>query len=176
MGALTLFLVLGFLIVVCSVMVISSKSPVSSAVFLVLTLFLMAGVYAILGADFIAAIQVLLYAGAIMVLFLFVIMLINLNPDASPKLALNPVEIFVLLVVVVGFLIIAGQIGTSPQGGLTEPTLTREMIEQAGGHTTVVAMTLFTKYLWPFELASILILLAIVSSVVVAKRKPKEVG
>ncbi len=152
-----------------SLMVITRKNPVSSAVFLIATLFIVAAMYAHLGADFVAAIQILVYAGAIMVLFLFVIMLLNLDPEqlSGPKLSI--VDFVVLIISTAGVFTISGLVlsGSLPvqDGGLS-----LRAIEEAGGNTRVVGLTLFQNYVWPFEIASMLILLAIVASIVIAKK------
>ncbi len=156
-----------------SFMVITRKNPVSSAVFLIATLFIVAALYAQLGADFVAAIQILVYAGAIMVLFLFVIMLLNLDPSQlkGPKVSLG--EIVVLLITAVSICAIGGLVlsGSLPvqAGGLS-----LEAIAEAGGNTRVVGLKLFQNYVWPFEIASMLILLAIVASIVIAKKDKRS--
>jgi NADH-quinone oxidoreductase subunit J len=157
------------LIALCSIMVVASRNPVASAMFLVADLFLLAGIYASMNAHFVAAIQVLVYAGAIVVLFMFVIMLLNLSPDAKSQLKIPAPEFFVLILTVLGFVVMGGLLATSQAEGIMGQ-MTSEAITQAGGNTFSVGMVLFTKYLWPFELASILILLAIVASVVIAKK------
>ena len=156
-------------------MVISSRNAVTSAMFLVMDLFFLAGLYATLDAHFVAAIQVLVYAGAIVVLFMFVIMLLNLGPAARTKLRIAPPELAVLLATIVGFLAVAGLLATGQPTGATGE-MTAEAVQNAGGNTYVVGMELYTRYLWPFELASILILLAIVAAVVIAKKDKQSAG
>lgn len=173
MSQMLIFYAFAFLISMCSVMVISSRNPVASAMFLVADLFLLAGLYASLNAHFVAAIQVLVYAGAIVVLFMFVIMLLNLVPDGRDQLKIPAPEFFVLILTVLGFLVMGGLLATSQPGALMGE-MTQEAIAQAGGNTFSVGMVLFTKYLWPFELASILILLAIIASIVIAKKEKGE--
>jgi len=171
-----IFYVFALLITACSLAVVTSRNPVTSAVFLVVDLFCLAGLYAMMEAHFIAAIQVLVYAGAIVVLFMFVIMLLNLEPGHRDRRFLSAPEIFVLLMTVVGFLVIGVMLALGEPTGISSD-MTPEKIEAAGGNTYAVGMVLFTKYLWPFELASILILLAIVASVVIAKKdKPDAAG
>src|SRR3989304_3679172 len=80
-----LFIILGSLSLISGIFVISKKNPVTSAIFLIICFFLLSGIYAILGAHFIAIIQILIYAGAIMVLFLFVIMLLDLREEELGK-------------------------------------------------------------------------------------------
>ncbi len=166
------FHALAGLITLCSVMVVASRNPVTSAVFLVVDLFCIAGLYAQLDAHFIAAIQVLIYAGAILVLFVFVIMLLNLEVTRASWKVSAP-EMGVLFVTLIGFVAIAVMMALGEPGGQAG-NMTPEAIQAAGGNTYVLGMLLFTKYLWPFELASILILLAIVASIVIAKKDKVE--
>ncbi len=155
----------GGLAVLCALLTISRKNPLTSALFLVGAMFCLAAIYVILDAHFVAAAQVLVYAGAIMVLFLFVIMLLDLrkseNAAASKTLAQKAVGIFLAvdcLVLVVLQVALFGRpfFGNLPAGY---------------GETEAVARTLFTSYLLPFELAGVLLLVAIVGSVVIAKRE-----
>lgn len=166
---LPIFYAFAALIALCSLMVVTSRNPVTSAIFLVLDLFLLAGVYAMMEAHFVAVIQVLVYAGAIVVLFMFVIMLLNLSPEGRERLRIPVSELGVLLLTVLGFLAIGIMlaVGETP---VAPGEMTSQAIALAGGNTYAVGMVLFTKYLWPFELASMLILLAIIASVVIAKK------
>ncbi len=159
-----IFYAFAALIGLSSLMVVTSKNPVTSAMFLVANLFLLAGVYAVLDAHFIAAIQILVYAGAIVVLFLFVIMLLNLNPNDRERLQISLPDILMLLVTFIGFTTIAGLVSSGKVPVEFTPPAT------SGGNTHSAGLVLFTKYLWPFELASMLILLAVVASVVIAKK------
>lgn len=172
---LTIFYAFAALIALSSVMVVASRNPVTSAIFLVLDLFLLAGVYAMMDAHFVAIIQVLIYAGAIVVLFMFVIMILNVSPDSRERFNIPASELGVLLLTVVGFIVV-GILLARGEPGVASGPMTAEAIAQAGGNTYVVGMVLFTKYLWPFELASILILLAIIASVVIAKKDKPEKG
>ena len=169
MTAPLIFYPLAVLILIASIMVVSARSAIVSALFLVLDLFLLACVYASLNAHFVAAIQLLVYAGAILVLFLFVIMLLNVNPDKS-KRRLPMLEVFALLLALAVF----GGIGLHllPEHLDSIAQVTPSGTEETS-NTTAVGMLLFTSYLWPFELASFLILLAMVASVVIAK-KPRQ--
>jgi NADH-quinone oxidoreductase subunit J len=162
------------LITLCSLMVVLSKHPVKSAVFLVVDLFLLAGLYATLESHFVAAIQVLVYAGAIVVLFVFVIMLLNLQPEQLKGLRFSAVEAGTLVISLVGFLITVAATFKGDQTGLGDGSLDPVAIEAAGGNTFVVAMKLLTNFIWPFELASVLILMAIVAAIVIAKKDKKN--
>ena len=157
-----IFYSLATLIILSSIMVISARSAVISALFLVLDLFLLACLYASLNAHFVAVIQLLVYAGAILVLFLFVIMLLNVDPkDGQRRITFGGITLCSVALLV--FLAISYHL---------LPTMTELDTSKLGTDNTYrVALLLFTKYLWPFELASILILLAMVASVIIA-RKP----
>ncbi len=168
MTAPLVFYPLAVLILIASIMVVSARSAIISALFLVLDLFLLACVYASLQAHFVAAIQLLVYAGAILVLFLFVIMLLNVDPNENKRRLRLP-ETFALLVTLavfglIGLQLLPEQLDNVAQLGSTTQT----------SNTTAVGMLLFTSYLWPFELASFLILLAMVASVVIAKKPRKS--
>lgn len=170
------FHILAALITLVSIMVVAAKHPVKSAVFLVIDLFLLAGVYASLDSHFVAAIQILVYAGAIVVLFLFVIMLLNLQPEQLKGLRFSAVEAGTLMISFVGFLITIFATFSGKPTGLGDGSLDPRAIEAAGGNTYVVAMKLLTNYIWPFELASVLILLAIVAAIVIAKKDKKSIS
>lgn len=174
MFALALFYSIAALLVFCAVMVVSRRNPISSAIYLVISLFLVACLYATLGADFAAAIQVLVYAGAIMVLFLFVIMLLNLDPEHLRGPEMHGGEIVVLLLTIGGFLGIVIAMATAAPT-LPSGIFTLDAIEKVGGNTLVVGMKLLVNYIWAFEMASFLILLAIVASIVIAKKPKAEV-
>lgn len=169
MNQVHLFYIFAGLVMMCSVMVVTAKNPVTSAVFLVFDLFLLAGIYAMMEAHFVAAIQVLVYAGAIVVLFMFVIMLLNLEDAAKTKLRISIPDLFMMGLTGLSFIIIAFLIARVPPVAAVGD-MTPEAIAAAGGNTYVVGMVLFTKYLWPFELASLLILLAMIASIVIAKK------
>ncbi|MCX6115933.1 MAG: NADH-quinone oxidoreductase subunit J [Proteobacteria bacterium] len=158
------------MITIVSLLVVVSQHPVKSAVFLVVDLFLLAGLYASMDSHFIAAIQILVYAGAIVVLFLFVIMLLNLKADSIKGLRFSAPEAAALLISFIGFLIMTFNVfrGQAPEG--IKGGFSIEAIDANGGNTYMVAMRLLTTYIWPFELASMLILLAIVAAIVIAKK------
>lgn len=169
----SVFHVFAALISLTSLMVVLARHPVKSAVFLVIDLFLLAGLYASMDSHFVAAIQVLVYAGAIVVLFLFVIMLLNLQEDQLRGMRFSAPEAGTLILSLIGFLILGFNVFRGSPTGLGEGGMTSQAIEAAGGNTYVVAMKLLTTYIWPFELASILILLSIVACIVIAKKDKK---
>jgi NADH-quinone oxidoreductase subunit J len=169
--ALNFFWFFGGIAVVSALLCITRKSPVASALWLVVTLFALAALFVLLDAQFIAVLQVLVYAGAIMVLFLFVIMLLNLGrpgpTDIKGPLGLG-------LATVLGGLLL---VFLSPLRQTTLPSSIQLLpgaiaaLEQQRGMVGAVATPLFDEYLIPFEIASVLLLAAIVGAVVLAKRK-----
>jgi len=178
MGELIIFYGLAALICGCSVMVVSSKNPVTSAVFLIFDLFLIAGIYALQDAHFMAAIQIIVYAGAILILFLFVIMLLNLTPEdlvakkhKIPEYMIMMVSFFTFGAIAIA-LLISGPTGIE----VATKSVTKTAIAAANkiGNTEAIGIELFSRFIWPFELASILILLAIVASIVIAKKDNKQ--
>lgn len=155
-----IFLVLAVVTIGAALMVVFSRNPVSSILYLVLTFFSLAAFYVVLGAQFIAAVQIIVYAGAIMVLFLFVVMLLNLNKiDEKGNNALKTLGIVAGGILLV-FLITAFSKFTGILTPATEMTTTQNLGE-----------VLFTKYLVPFEIASVLLLVAIVGAVVLVKKE-----
>ena len=150
---------------------ITRRNPVASALWLVVTLFALAALFVLLDAQFIAVLQVLVYAGAIMVLFLFVIMLLNLGratrSDMKGPLGLGVAVLLAGLMMVQLLALRFG--GPSPQLTLAPNAMARAAVEQ--GMVAAVARPLFSTYLVPFEITSILLLAAIVGAVVLAKRR-----
>ena len=170
--------------VISASLCILQRSPVSAALWLVSTMFSLAAIYVLLGAQFIAAIQVLVYAGAIMVLFLFVIMLLNLGHAQSdirgPSGVATALVIVGLLVVELIALVrynprpVASELAgwhtfTDPATIFVAGQVTQQE-SAARGVVGAVAAPLFQTYLIPFEITSILLFVAIVGAVVLAKR------
>ncbi len=159
------------LAIACSFWVVFNRNPVSSAFSLVLVFFSFAGIYALLDAHLIATLQILVYAGAIMVLFIFVIMLLNAD---IPSFDLARSHLFVKCIAgfisVLLFGLFTWVFQKSPNSRALGP-FTVEAIEASGGNTQVLSELLFSEYILPFELTSILLLAAIVGAVALAKRK-----
>jgi len=163
-----IFAILALVAVSCSILVISQRSAVSSALFLIATMVSIAMLFLLLNAPFLAAIQIIVYAGAIMVLFIFVIMLLNLRKDEfgpERKKAQRFFGILLVFLLLIGLatIIELGAFGLESTGEISQPS--------APAGPEPLAQLLFTKYLFPFELASILLLVAIVGAVVMAKRR-----
>jgi NADH-quinone oxidoreductase subunit J len=160
-----LFLVFAIIAVVAAINVVVQTHPISSAVSLIGVMGSLAVLYLLLGAEFLAAAQVIVYAGAIMVLFIFVIMLLNAGTEAKRGRSLTVQLLGVpLLVALLGLLAYFVQ-RLFPQsvgvhfGGFT------------GGTALAVGRALFTTYLLPFEVTSLLILIAIIGAVVLARKE-----
>jgi len=153
--------------VLSSIMVITRRNVVHCALFLVLTFICVAAIYVLLKAELLAAIQVLVYAGAIMVLFLFAILLVNINKTrvirfthGQSSLAL---VVAVLLFAQIVFVVFKA-LTVTPSGGLSPEKVS------AIGNTQVVGALLYTKFLFPFEIVSVLLLAAMIGAIVLAKR------
>jgi NADH-quinone oxidoreductase subunit J len=164
------FYLFGGMAIACSLLVILKKNPVASAFSLVLVFFAFAGIYALLDAHLIAALQVLVYAGAIMVLFIFVIMLLNADAPSFDLARSHPslrIVAGALSVVLFAVFVYAFK-STAPLAPVSD--FTPEKIEAAGGNTRVISELLFSSYILPFELTSVLLLAAIIGAVAISKR------
>jgi NADH-quinone oxidoreductase subunit J len=168
---LTFFWIFGVTAMGSALLCITRKNPVACALWLVVTLFAVAAMFVLLDAQFLAVLQVLVYAGAIMVLFLFVIMLLNLGrPGPSDIKGPLGLGVAVLLGAALLFLLQPLTRTTLPSA-ITLPPGSVRALQQQQGIVGSVAYSLFGAYLIPFEIASVLLLAAIVGAVVLAKRK-----
>ncbi len=165
------FFAFASLAIAFALMVILLKNPVSSAFSLVMVFFCFAAIYAMLGAHLVATLQVLVYAGAIMVLFVFVIMLLNASEPSFDFRRSHPVLRVcagIASVALLALLIVSLKNSSMPQG---IGQYTAEKVAEAGGNTRVVSRLMFSEFVLPFELTSVLLLGAIVGAVSLAKRK-----
>ncbi len=169
--SLILFWVLAFLMILSAMFVVANRNPVRSALCLVINMILLAIMYLSLSAQFIAVVQVIVYAGAIMVLFLFVIMLLNLGAPNALKERGGMHS--VMAVAVAGLFLIlltgAGAINT----GLPIGTATKQFLID-GGTIESIGLALYNPqlpWLFPFEITSFLLLIAVVGAIVLAKRR-----
>jgi NADH-quinone oxidoreductase subunit J len=159
-SAMTLFAALGVVVL---------KNPIASAMSLVATFFFLAGIYVLLWAHTVAALQVLVYAGAIMVLFLFVIMLLSLN-EVGPAVKLSFSRILGAGATAVLLAALALAFRALPTGKLEWAAQDPAKLA-AFGSIKEVGMIMYTQWLFPFEAVSLLLLVAIVGAVVVAKSR-----
>lgn len=164
-----IFYILGGLTIGTALMVVLSKHPVRSVLYLVLTFFMITANYVLMNAQFVAIVNIIVYAGAIMVLFLFVLMLLNLNKENEPRNS---------LFMTVGAVVAAGSLLTvvvaATRDAIMAETIVTANAENAGlvenlGHL------LFTKYVLPFEMSSILFIAAMVGAVLLAKRDKQTI-
>lgn len=163
-----LFFFLSFLALLSALGVVIAKNPVHSVLFLILTFFALSGHYLILNAQFLAAVNIIVYAGAIMVLFLFVIMFLNLNAETEPK---KPMLAQVAAVIAGGslLLVLVAALRNVEPAGYNAATFDSQI-----GMVDKLGLVLYNQYLLPFELASILFLAAMVGAVMLGKRETGE--
>jgi NADH-quinone oxidoreductase subunit J len=159
----TLFWFFSIAMLLCGVLVIVNRNPVTSAMFLILLFFFMAGLFVLLEAFFLAAIQILVYAGAVMVLFLFVIMLLDIKAAQKKRFQ---------WMAAIGALAIGGAlvwqfltIFSDPIARVGKPDGALE------GTTREVAVSLFQKYALPFEIAALILLVAMIGVVLLSKKE-----
>lgn len=154
-------------ITLLSLLVVTRRNPVHSVMWMLLLFFHIAGMYLFLNAEFIAAVQVIVYAGAILVLFLFTVLLLNLREELQVK---GLVGSWPVGLVIVGslFVLVASTLRhfvLGPAGTYTVEAVQRET------HTKALGALLYTEYFFPFEIASFVLLVAVVGAIVLAKRK-----
>ena len=166
MGEAIAFYTLSTLILVFAVLVISARSTVHSVLFLVIDFLLVAALYVLLHAEFLAVIQILVYAGGIVVLYLFVVMLVNLK--RPPEQHQDTRRLGRLGLVLAG-LVLAQFVAISTYNA--SGTSSVPVDDGVVGNVERVGMLLYTNYLIPFEVASILLLVAMVGAIVLAKRE-----
>jgi NADH-quinone oxidoreductase subunit J len=163
-GPLIIFLVLAALAVLGAVSLILQRHPIHSALSLIVVMVALAGLYLLMGAEFVAAVQIIVYGGAIMVLFVFVIMLLNAGEEERTNFSKLATYAGIPLAVATAGLIAAAIVRSSgnlanagPAGTLTS--------------TKTLSMLLFREFVYPFELTSFLILVAILGAIVLAQRE-----
>ncbi len=160
------FLILSFITILCALYVVTSKNPVHSVLALIMTFFSISAHYVLLNAQFLAIVNLMVYAGAIMVLFLFVLMLLNLSKESEPLKSnlwgvAAAISAGLLLVVITASLQKAGV--TIMKGNAQEIGLVKNL-----------GRVLMTEYLVPFELSGILFIAAMVGAVLLGKRDSEK--
>lgn len=161
------FYLLAVVAVISGFLVVTCKSPINNAIALMMTFVCLANFYVMLHAPFMAAIQIMVYAGAILMLIIFTIMLLNLGTAVARKGSHSIAWASVLSAMI--FMQIYYVLNRSKPTGVTGE-ITAEVVSKVG-HTELIARSLFTDFLLPFEIASILLLVAIVGAVVLAKKE-----
>ena len=162
------FYFLSFLAVLSALMVVFSRNPIYSVLYLIITFFCVACHYLILNAQFLAAVHIIVYAGAIMVLFLYVIMLLNLNRDSEPLKS----NAFRFIAVISAGLLLVVFVGALRGAESSQVVLTKSV---EIGLVKNLGMMLFNEFLLPFEIVSILLLAAMVGAVMLGKTHMKRV-
>lgn len=166
----SLFFFLASLTLLCALMVVISKNPVHSVLFLIITFFTISGHYILLNAQFLAAVNIIVYAGAIMVLFLFVIMFLNMSKDSEKNVKTSTLSKFagtiaggLLFVILIAALKDTNVVGYDAA-----------VYDSQVGMVENLGFVLYTQYLLPFELASVLFLVAMVGAVMLGKKEKGE--
>jgi NADH-quinone oxidoreductase subunit J len=164
--AAVIFYILASIAVLSAVMVIAGRNVVHSAIYLVLTFLCVAAVYILMRAEFVAAVQVLVYAGGIMVLFLFVIMLVNLQDLRAPGVRVHAAVSGVLGAAAIGLILYLYErtplVADAPMQVQPWPE---------GGNLQAIGVALYSDFLLPFEIASVLLLVAMIGAIVLARQK-----
>lgn len=160
----TFFYIFAFLTVLSVILMIAQSNPVASAIFLIFAFFNLAGLYILLQAHFVAMIQILVYAGAIMVLFVFVIMLLNLQKHELQHDKLNLKQLIVAL-----FVMSFGAFMVFFFAKI--PTLEFVPVQSGFGTVKEVGKLLFTRYVIPFEMVAILLLVGLVGAILLGRRE-----
>jgi len=160
-----LFFVLSVICVGSVLSMIISKNQAYSALFLVLAFSCLGGLFGMLGAPFMAVVQIIIYAGAIMVLFIFVIMMINLRKGISAERKKWTLAVSAIIAVVLLAELLIAVLGGSP--------MPETAASSFGTSPTDIGRILFTKYLYPFEITSVLIIAALVGAIVLVKKREK---
>ena len=157
----------GIVAILASLLMVTRRNPIHSALWLIVAFFSLAVIYLTLHAQFIAVAQVMVYAGAIMMLIIFVIMLIQLEIESTRKGRVTGGKVIGAFITVILFLEIGAAFFSFPGGAATVSGISATQM----GSVASVGIALYGKYLFPFEVASILLLVGIVGAVVLARRR-----
>jgi NADH-quinone oxidoreductase subunit J len=163
-----IFLYFAAVIIVSAVLMVTRRNPIHSVMFMLLLFFHIAGVFVLLNAEFLAAVQLIVYAGAILILYLFVVMLLSVDRETQAVRANR----FWPWLVGFGF-VIAAEISLLVLRG-TFPANRGLAVKNPGAGVRELGVELYTKYLVPFEIASVILLVGLVGAVMLAKKKVKE--
>ncbi len=163
---LSLFILLSLVLIITSLLVITRVNPISSALYLVFTFLSFASLYGMLSAGFVAAIQILVYTGGILVLIIFVIMIMNLTMEE-----LLPLKVDKILLISIALIVLGGSLLPILFIVSNHMNIKMDTISESFGTIKEIANLLFTRYVFPFEMLSLLLLTAIIGALVIAKRK-----
>ncbi|MEK7763505.1 MAG: NADH-quinone oxidoreductase subunit J [Nitrospirota bacterium] len=159
------FFYFALVIAVAAVLVVAVRNPIYSALSLLIMFFHVAGLYVMLHAEFLAAVQIIVYAGAILVLYLFVVMLLNLRQDDRYHRQWP-------MAAAVGVTLVIEAIVLTAMKGWTSPVVAAgtETTVGGAGNAEAIGDVLYTTYLFPFEVASLILLVAMIGAILVAKK------
>jgi NADH-quinone oxidoreductase subunit J len=164
------FFYLAGIIVLTSILVVALRNPVYSALSLLIMFFHVAGLYVTLHAEFVAAVQIIVYAGAILVLYLFVVMLLNLHREDRYHVQF-PVAALLGMTILTEVVLLLLQRGGSAPSDLAAPAPTAAAPPApAVGNTEAIGEVLYSTYVFPFEVASLILLVAMIGAIILAKR------
>jgi NADH-quinone oxidoreductase subunit J len=166
--SISLFYLVAFLSIFFSLMVIFSKNPIHSVLYLIITFFTFTIHYILLNAQFLAIVNFIVYMGAIMVLFLFVLMLLNLNEESEPMKS----NLLKIVGLIAGLCLLITLVGSMKSLHMSDPVILQN---PDLGLVKNLGKVLFSEFLLPFEISSILLLTAMVGAVLLAKREPKTI-
>jgi NADH-quinone oxidoreductase subunit J len=166
--SISLFYLVAFLSIFFSLMVIFSKNPIHSVLYLIITFFTFTVHYILLNAQFLAIVNFIVYMGAIMVLFLFLLMLLNLNKESEPMKS----NLLKIAGVIAGMCLVITLVGSLKSLQVSDPVVLQT---QDLGLVKNLGKVLFSEFLLPFEISSILLLVAMVGAVLLAKKEPKSI-
>lgn len=174
MGAAVSFYILAAAAVVSALLVITRKNPIHSALFLLLSLFSVAGIFLLLDAQFVAAVQVLVYAGGVLILYLFVVMLMDLAHDMGDMSAIFQRQwrwAAVVGVIFCGLVLVWLGNGVQIEGA---GDWTAERLVAQGGNPAAFGTELFTTFLYPFEVVSLVLIVAMIGAVILTRKTDEE--
>ena len=164
-----IFYAFATLLILSASMVITVRNPVHAALFLILAFFSSAAIWLLLHAEFLAIALVLVYVGAVMVLFLFVVMMLDINISTLREgfSRFLPVGLLVAALMLVALALVVGRHDLLPATATTPP------LETAVGNTRLLGRALFSEYIYPFEVAGAILLVAIIAAIGLTMRKPR---
>jgi NADH-quinone oxidoreductase subunit J len=163
-----IFLYFAIVILASAILMITRRNPIHSVMFMLLLFFHIAGIFVLLNAEFLAAVQLIVYAGAIMILYLFVAMLLNIGRETTSRRANQ----FWPWITAFGVLIASEVIILIARGSF--PADSGKAMLRGGAGIKELGMELYQKYMVPFEVASIILLVGLVGAVLLAKKNVKE--
>ena len=151
-------------IALTAILVVALRNPVYSALSLLVMFFHVAGLYVMLHAEFLAAVQIIVYAGAILVLYLFVVMILNVKQDDRYHGQWRVAAFICAPLLLELLVLVAGKGAAQPSGRPAEAAVA------AGDNTMAIGTTLYSTYLFPFEVASLILLVAMIGAIILAKK------